>query len=514
MGLAASQARLLTLTSRAIDLEMRCLTLSAATLRNAQESYDLSQEHNDQLDALDEASKDPNSEFYIGMKATSYTVNGTAASIGNMDPSRLENISPFNVDYVVNNNGGTIEHSKYIKDGKSTKSTRTETAVKADIQSTTTSKNNNTTKLNNSKTKLDDLKAKSDEWEYNKNNSGTISRKNGELQAQIYSLKTQRQQYVNDKTTAEGVITAQDAIISQQTAEATKQAGIASTNKASWEGTERALDAIKAAHPNDYRDRYDYQQIFKQAGQFSAAWHQAEAFEKMARQKVEAAEKEKAKAEGDKSKAEANIASTDASIEALEKQIVPVSDSPSASNPYTSQIATEQANYDMYQQLVDNDTKKLEELNNELAQVQQPYTQDEQDLLKTIKEDTTGTTFLKALKDGTISIVGPDGKVLNYEDVKKDYNKNNFLPEDDMDSASPNIQISYSKDKSAYDTEKARIDREFDQEEKKLSLKDKKIQAEQTQVQTQLNAVNTERESVKSLIDKNVEKGFKYGYNA
>ena len=49
MGLAASQARLLTLTSRSIDLELKCLRYSAEEIRNTQKSCDLSEEHNEIL---------------------------------------------------------------------------------------------------------------------------------------------------------------------------------------------------------------------------------------------------------------------------------------------------------------------------------------------------------------------------------------------------------------------------------------------------------------------------------
>ena len=537
MGLAASQARLLTLTSRAIDLEMKCLTLSAATLRNAQESYNLSVEHNEALDQLDLSSKDPNSEFYIGQKITSMTVNGAGVNIGDgkLSPDAIENITPFNVDYVVNNSGGSIEHSKYIKDGQSTRSTRTETEVQADIKNETETLNNNKSNLTASDNKLTDLKDKSAAWEAgHRKVTPEEENKNAELRGKIDTLNDEKAQYVTAKEAAEGDIKTQDDIITTLSAEASKQYtealrqdGIAAENKTNYGNAQKSVEALKEllSRPNGdtYGNRQAYESALKAAGQYSAAWHEAEAKAQAARnaqeaanQKVEAAKTAKTEAEARRNTADSNISRIDGEIAALESQIVPeptvTEGTEDEVNPYPAQIATEESTNSMYKMLVSNSENKLKELNSELAQIKQPYTSDEQKLMEDIKKSPA--KFLEALKAGTISIVGPDGKVVDYEDMKRSYNKDNFLPEDDMDSTQPNISYTTGKDKDAYDQEKSRIDRHYDDEEKKLSLKDKKIQMEQQQVQTELNAVNTERDSVKSLIEKNVEKSFTYGYNA
>ena len=69
-------------------------------------------------------------------------------------------------------------------------------------------------------------------------------------------------------------------------------------------------------------------------------------------------------------------------------------------------------------------------------------------------------------------------------------------------------------DQEQYKSDKERLERDYDNQQKRLSLDDKKIQAQLTQVQTELNACNSEIQSVKTLIDKNIERGFSYGYNA
>ena len=54
----------------------------------------------------------------------------------------------------------------------------------------------------------------------------------------------------------------------------------------------------------------------------------------------------------------------------------------------------------------------------------------------------------------------------------------------------------------------------YETEEKKIQVKEKKLQTENDRIQVELASVNSEAQSVKTLIDKNIERGFSYGYNA
>ena len=48
----------------------------------------------------------------------------------------------------------------------------------------------------------------------------------------------------------------------------------------------------------------------------------------------------------------------------------------------------------------------------------------------------------------------------------------------------------------------------YDKEEREISREEKKIEIEKNSKQTELNALQTELQSAKSIIDKNVERGF------
>jgi len=139
MGLAASQCRLLTLTSRASDLELECMMLSARTLRNAQKSYELMCNHNDALDELDAQSKDPNSDMYTGYqwRPTSYSTSGGSGSPEAAQQPSFEytpevyDDKKFDLDFVAQS-GCSIEHKNYMNEDGS--AVRTEDAVNADIK--------------------------------------------------------------------------------------------------------------------------------------------------------------------------------------------------------------------------------------------------------------------------------------------------------------------------------------------------------------------------------------------
>lgn len=68
------------------------------------------------------------------------------------------------------------------------------------------------------------------------------------------------------------------------------------------------------------------------------------------------------------------------------------------------------------------------------------------------------------------------------------------------------------KQVSKYDEDE--VEAYYDAEEKKLAVKDKKLQTEQQRLQVELTAVQSEAQSVQTLIQKNIERGFGYGYNA
>ncbi len=89
MGLAASQARLLTLTSRSIDLELQCMRFSAQEIRNSQKACDLSEEHNEILDWLKQRSETQGDDLYAGNFAMdSYTTNGVNSGSGDASSSQ------------------------------------------------------------------------------------------------------------------------------------------------------------------------------------------------------------------------------------------------------------------------------------------------------------------------------------------------------------------------------------------------------------------------------------------
>ena len=56
------------------------------------------------------------------------------------------------------------------------------------------------------------------------------------------------------------------------------------------------------------------------------------------------------------------------------------------------------------------------------------------------------------------------------------------------------------------DSEK--LKNEYDQELNKINREEKKLDMQKTQMQTELTALTTEEQSIKSIIDKNVERGF------
>ena len=649
MGLAASQCRLLTLTSRANDLELTCMTLSAKTIRNAQKSYQLLVDHNAQLDELDEQSKDKNSEYYIGYRdpqtsganspsgsgspqGSGNNNNGYGNNFGNFDPKMYET-TPFDTKFV-KNSGYSIEHKNYMSEDGST--VRTEDAVNADIKKIDdadaasqkeidaldkddAASQDEIDKLdaadvtsqaaiNESKDNQKALEQQSEDWEAEKASyyegieegkkdiakfeNETIPEAEADLTSKQGTLDTQR----SEATTLESELNDLNNAVTQYDTVTIPSLNSTYTQKYNAYVTaqidlgtakEKRNQMVAEGVSSDQLMSYDYNvMIPKEQAATNARYDAGYAKQNLDRAKEERAEKarqaqEKQNALNNKNneiaQSEREVSKATSKLDGYKNALETLKDTTGekeehynqvySENPYTQQIADEVATQNEEQGKIDANVGKRAEyqgkitanatqrttlnakieankpsrakLQDELEKIQNKkkngYTEDEKKMMDDVNSNPTA--FLNALKNGDIAIVDANGNKISYETLKDGLDKENQKKRDDLydhffnpnnngngsnpsgsnpSGSNPSSPSSDKpqKDKDRYNQKKDQLERDYDAAEKELSLSDKKIQMQQQQVQTELNAVNQEIDSVKSLIEKNIEKGFSYGYNA
>ncbi len=497
MGLAASQARLLTLTSRCIDLELKCMQLSAEQIRNASAACSLSEDYNNQLDVLEARSKTEGDPLCI------YKNNDASKDLTE-DDIKLAAADIKNLGY-------NVVLSKFANDNGTVAApeVRTPDQIKANIdavkQASFEPRNNydfavkQIESLENQNTEL--VAAK--EAYIESANLSTDQVK--ELKQQVDTSITEFQTTINDRSTdistEEGNIRTASSDISRYGAECATQR--ARMNQASVDMNAMTKDSDGNYVP-DEKVRARAQEIFNDAqtkfGNASNAKMQAESDKTAAEQRKSDAERLKREAEDNKRAAEAKskayqekIDNTNLDVEAKCKEI----DGKISNNNTTKGVY--EASRDNVKLIVEAYDKSIADLEGELAISQNVYSDDENKMLS--DAEVNNSTLVSNLLNGSLVIVDGSGHKCSYDDLVQ-----TLLSRYTASSGESGTTI----DRTAYNEAKDKADRDYDLAQKKLSLADKRIQMEMTQTQTQLNACNKEMESVKTLIDKNIERGFDY----
>lgn len=150
------------------------------------------------------------------------------------------------------------------------------------------------------------------------------------------------------------------------------------------------------------------------------------------------------------------------------------------------------------------ETREVRDLNNPLTYAQKPVyaTEDIFETVYTLADDASTTLSSDELEAGL-----RNGKY-HLAKLKEQLEASN------LQTTSKNFQsVSWSTSTvitdSLYTENDALAEAQYESEIKKLQMKDKELELDQKQIDTEYNALSTEHDSVKQVINKNVERSFK-----
>jgi len=453
MGLAASQARLLTLTSRSIDLELQCLRYSAQEIRNTQKSCDLSEEHNEILDWLEQRSKTEGDELYTGNYVVdTYTTNGTGNtnSVNSANSGNTINLQGASFE-TLTNYGFALVPSSSSNSSSTQKQVTYPTADSMVYEGVTQGSGESVSKYNGAYNSF-----------ISKYGNDTFTIKNSNRQLAVdetpreYDRDPGFDRYYERRNRRFQEVEQIKMIDDEGFAEPTNNKGY---TRAQWNAQ---LETYAASNGLN-----------------------SKAFNVCVQKKGQMTQSDLDTALGKPSTGSKYYYYKDIDGNLSRNTWKTRPEAVTAAQSYLNTLPGYSAN------------------NNSNNSVNS-------DIIAEAQKDTA--KLWQYIASGEI-IVMKDGQAVNNYNVNEQ-DSDSYDIGSGSSSNQNYTSATWVKDKSKYEAAVKEEERRYDQEEKKLQLEDKKLQAKMTQTQTMMNAVKTEIESVKSFIQKNTEKSFTYGYDA